>query len=285
MDPILESFKEALDPAIQYVKQQWIEWQPHIDKQIEGLDVSSEVKQVLRDPTTYIALAGCLLLVFLFVFMRTISPKKRRDAVLLVGPCDAGKTTLFFQLQGASAAGTVASMQENEDTFVLRSEQGKHGRPVHVVDVPGHPRVRGIFERYVDQARGIVFLLDSVTFVPNKTETAEQLYEVLSHPVVISRRLPVLLGCNKADLGVKAHTPEFIRKMLEKELDQICGTRNSLDDGTGSAGAVLRKPGEAFSFEALAKQQGVKVTLASISCLDSEGVRDVETFIRKCVPA
>lgn len=44
--------------------------------------------------------------------------------MLIVGPCDAGKTTLFHQLRdGSTLNGTVASMQENTDEFVLSSEK------------------------------------------------------------------------------------------------------------------------------------------------------------------
>jgi signal recognition particle receptor subunit beta len=35
--------------------------------------------------------------------------------------------------------------------------------------------------------------------------------------------VPVLLACNKQDMGSKAHTLEFIRKRLERELDQVRG--------------------------------------------------------------
>lgn len=45
-----------------------------------------------------------------------------------------------------------------------------------------------------------------------------QLYEVLAHKSVAGRRLPVLLAANKADAGIKAHTADFIRKRLEREL-------------------------------------------------------------------
>lgn len=53
------------------------------------------------------------------------------------------------------------------------SLQGSSARPVRVVDIPGHPRVRGKFESHLDRARGVVFVVDSVDFMPKKTETAE----------------------------------------------------------------------------------------------------------------
>lgn len=46
-------------------------------------------------------------------------------------------------------------------------------QPVRIVDIPGHPRVRRQFELYADRARGIVFVVDAVDFMPKKTDTAE----------------------------------------------------------------------------------------------------------------
>ncbi len=44
--------------------------------------------------------------------------------MLIVGPCDAGKTTLFLQLRdGTTHSGTVASMQENMGEFALSTEK------------------------------------------------------------------------------------------------------------------------------------------------------------------
>ena len=163
--------------------------------------------------------------------LRRLLGGPRGSVVLLVGPCDAGKTTLFHQLvDGSTHLGTVASMQANEAAGPLASEkvgnrqaprallgtragdpaapsllyhgspagaaapaaasvshtlrrrpparlcaQAAHpgARPVTLVDVPGHPRVRGAMQRYADRAAGVVFVVDSVDFMPRKTEAAE----------------------------------------------------------------------------------------------------------------
>lgn len=52
-------------------------------------------------------------------------------------------------------------------------ETRPNARPVQLVDVPGHPRVRGAADRYADRAAGVVFVVDSVDFMPRKTEAAE----------------------------------------------------------------------------------------------------------------
>jgi len=105
--------------------------------------------------------------------VRLLSPRAKGDAILIVGPMDAGKTTLFLRLRdGSTHNGTVASMQPNEGTTVLRGDP-RSARPVRLVDIPGHPRLRREFDRYANSARGVVFLIDAVDFMPKKTDAAE----------------------------------------------------------------------------------------------------------------
>ena len=141
-----------------------------------------------------------------------------------------------------------------------------------------------MFDDHAPSARGIVFVVDSVDFLPKKAEVAEQLYDVLTHPVVAGRRLPILLACNKADAGNKAHSVDFMRKRLEKEIDTMRSTRGALGgDGAAAQAGVLG--GEVFSFSGLTGQKGCVVTCAAVSALDMGGVVEVERFMRNCVPA
>jgi signal recognition particle receptor subunit beta len=43
------------------------------------------------------------------------------------------------------------------------------------------------------------------------------LYDILTKASVVNKKIPVLLLCNKTD-KVTAHTKEFIRKQMEKEM-------------------------------------------------------------------
>jgi signal recognition particle receptor subunit beta len=224
----------------------------------------------------------------------------RRDAVLLVGPSDAGKTTLWLALTtGAPAArgATVASMQPNEARVRLRRD-GARARPARLVDLPGHPRLRGRFAAAAPAAAGVIFVVDAVDFMPRKAEAAAALFDVLAHPAVASRRLPVLLFCGKADYGPKAHSVDFVRKQLERELEALRGTRGALAGaavggggrgaaaGGGGGGGVLETGGAPFSFAALAGAgRGARVEAAAGSAVDAGGAEAVEDFIRRCVPA
>ncbi|CAI7791061.1 unnamed protein product, partial [Closterium sp. NIES-53] len=155
-------------------------------------------------------------------------------------------------------------------------------RPVHMVDLPGHPRLRSLGAPFLSRACGIVFLVDALDFTLNIRPNAEYLYELLSSAAVQRRRVPLLLACNKME-KVTAHSVEFIRKQLEKEIEKLRSSRHSMasvgssKDG-GSQGLVLKGSGGAFRFADCINP----VTFAECS-VASDHLNDVETFIRDLV--
>lgn len=46
-------------------------------------------------------------------------------------------------------------------------------KPVHIVDVPGHSRLRPKLDEFLPQAAGIVFVVDAVEFLPNVRVASE----------------------------------------------------------------------------------------------------------------
>ena len=62
------------------------------------------------------------------------------------------------------------------------SGQGHKTASFLLVDVPGHPKVRGQAAGYYRAARCIIFVVDAVEFLGQKAEVAEQLYEVSDSP-------------------------------------------------------------------------------------------------------
>lgn len=93
--------------------------------------------------------------------------RRRGDAhtVLLVGPEEAGKTALFSKLLYGITPQTHTSQHENEGNFVLQlpaslqDEKAKHA-PIHLVDLPGHPRLRARLNDFLPAADAIVFCVD-----------------------------------------------------------------------------------------------------------------------------
>jgi len=102
-------------------------------------------------------------------------PKKRRfkgDAVFLVGPCDSGKTAVMFQLRdgdtGDKLRPTHSSMTFNEDTFAVA---GVGGKPVRIIDFPGHSRLRPQLFDMIEDCASLVFVIDSCAFSAKGLDT------------------------------------------------------------------------------------------------------------------
>lgn len=56
--------------------------------------------------------------------------------------------------------------------YLLLSQNGRV-KPVHLVDVPGHSRLKPKLDEFVPQAAGIVFVVDALDFLPNCRVSAE----------------------------------------------------------------------------------------------------------------
>ncbi|KAL3835582.1 hypothetical protein ACJIZ3_010318 [Penstemon smallii] len=227
----------------------------------------------------YAAIGVVLFTIFLFLIIRLFK-RKSSNTILLTGLSGSGKTVLFYQLRdGSSHQGTVTSMEPNEGTFILHSETSKKGKtkPVHIVDVPGHSRLRPKLDEFLPQAAGIVFVVDAVEFLPNVRAASEYLYDILTKASVVKRKIPVLLLCTKVD-KVTAHTKDFIRKQLEKEIDKLRASRTALSSADITNEYTLGVPGETFVFS----QCNNKVTIAEASGLTND-ISQLEQFIREYV--
>ena len=198
------------------------------------------------------------------------------DAVLLCGACGAGKTCMFQTLRGGSPyLTTVTSMTENEARFPVEGKSAKRGvvsKQTHLVDLPGHPRLRAMLDKHAPGARAVVFVVDAVDFTAQRRAVAEHLFAIVSDPVVQRRRLPILVACNKSE-KITAHPVEFIKKRLEKEIEALRQTTGTLADTSGGEGAAaIGKPGVEFKFEHLARND-VEVAATSVAEGDLDAVR------------
>ncbi|XP_015167759.1 signal recognition particle receptor subunit beta-like, partial [Solanum tuberosum] len=208
----------------------------------------------------------------------------------------------IYQLRDGSAhQGTVTSMEPYVGSFILHSEEDKKGKlkPVLVVNVQGHSRLRPKLDEILPQAAGVVFVVDSVEFLPNCRPASEYLYAILTKASVVKKKVPVLLLCNK----VTAHTTEFIRKQLEKDAElpseelkftsprwntvlhalfsfcyKLRTSRTVVSDAHISNEYTLGVPGEPFAFS----QCHNRVIVAEASGLTGE-ISQLEKFIRENV--
>ncbi|XP_042508392.1 signal recognition particle receptor subunit beta-like isoform X2 [Macadamia integrifolia] len=198
----------------------------------------------------YVAI-GVLFLTSVILLLFGFFRRTKSNTIVLAGLSGSGKTILFYQ-------------------------KGKIN-PVHVVDVPGHSRLRPKLDEYLPQTAALIFVVDAVEFLPNCRAAAEYLYDILTKASVVKRKIPVVILCNKTD-KVTAHTKEFIRKQLEKEIDKLRTSRNAISDADIANEFTLGVTGEAFTFSHCHN----KVTVAEASGLTGDIVQ-VEQFIREHV--
>ena len=113
--------------------------------------------------------------------------------MLICGPCDSGKTVLFSQLVHRKPVETYTSMQEN---LGILDPPGK--KPLSVVDIPGHERIRyKSLDKNKDSARAVIYVIDASTITKGIRDATEYLFRVLSDPAIHSNKTPVLIACNK----------------------------------------------------------------------------------------
>jgi len=169
-------------------------------------------------------------------FYKASSQRKRGPpSLLLVGPMNAGKTSLLLAMQrsqscanGDSSAlipDTVTSMEVNE-TSVAKVD----GKTIAVVDIPGHPRLSALVQEYAQRAKIVAFVIDSADFANRAREVAEALVDIME--LAREQRARLVIVCNKSDRTI-ASPPSYVKTRLEKELSRVTSME---DDGLAAAG-------------------------------------------------
>eukprot|EP00038_Savillea_parva_P010421 m.190147 g.190147 ORF g.190147 m.190147 type:complete len:259 (-) comp17967_c0_seq1:109-885(-) len=206
-----------------------------------------------------VAIVAVLVTIF-FLRRATGGAAVARDAVLLIGPTDSGKTTLLSLLCAGTAPprGTVTSMAPHRAECILKHDATAGGEPqsLPMVDIPGHPRLRRqLILSHAPACRVVLFVVDSVAFAEELSDVAELLYDAI---VALPDR-PFLIVCNKQDLFFRASKPDVVLTKLESEFNVIrktrAGTLESTDDdgdeATSLASVQLGEEGTPFKFDHL----------------------------------
>ncbi|GAA6026831.1 hypothetical protein JCM8097_005892 [Rhodosporidiobolus ruineniae] len=204
---------------------------------------SPEVMSLLPTPSfSYLRLFLSLVVLLVFLLIATFKKpqpvgvaargrkKKGVQTVLLAGPLASGKTSLFSKLVYGHAPQTHTSMKENEGIVKAKwgageadpSVEGEKGdkdaqdsdeppaeplpTPLHLVDIPGHPRLRTrALAQYLPAADGIVFAIDAASGLMGKNarDAGEHFHILLSLLALLSQRQatlpPVLILLTKSD--------------------------------------------------------------------------------------
>ncbi|PVV01328.1 hypothetical protein BB560_004256, partial [Smittium megazygosporum] len=91
-----------------------------------------------------------------------LKPKKK-NGFLILGLPDAGKTTIWAW----------TSMVVNEHEMNIDA-MGKNVT-VFMADIPGNPKLRTQYTQYLPITKGILFLVDSSTFMQNSKDVADNI--------------------------------------------------------------------------------------------------------------
>ena len=112
----------------------------------------------------------------------------------LLHACSALKE---IQLVYGQAPLTHASLQENSALYSLHGSK----KEIRIIDVPGHPRLRGQFQEHLQNAKAVAFVVDANTISRDGAAVAEsvslrQLFELthilfcLDTSIIYSMQLP-----------------------------------------------------------------------------------------------
>ncbi|KAJ3152128.1 hypothetical protein HDU86_005973 [Geranomyces michiganensis] len=201
--------------------------------------------------------ASVLFLALVAWFLLKKKKAAKRDKVLITGLSEAGKTVLYMQLRYGGIVATHTSIETNESRFPLPTASSTPTTPgpsVHLVDLPGHEKLRFKYTEHIASTGGIIFVLDSTTISRDLRPAAEYLYDILVNRYTQRNEVPLLILCNKSEL-LMALPIEKIRTLLEGEIEKLRTSRaaeiQSLDD-SAEREELLGVDGEKFTFAQLA---------------------------------
>jgi signal recognition particle receptor subunit beta len=237
--------------------------------------LSIDVKTLFYGMTFFSVFLLFFLAVIFAIFFRR---RWKSNTIVITGLCDAGKTALFLQLTEGRSLPTVTSMKPNEFVGPLHGNFQKI--KVHLVDFPGHERLREQLNKFLQQAAGVVFLVDAVDIQSQLNTCAQYLYDILVHPSIYKGKVGIHIACNKSDI-ITAKSPEVIQSALEAEIDELRSTRSAAPGAmhqTEQEEVYLGVEGEPFKMHHLP----LKVTFSRCSAATGD-IESVRMFIRNCV--
>eukprot|EP00055_Hartaetosiga_balthica_P003550 m.8166 g.8166 ORF g.8166 m.8166 type:complete len:251 (-) comp3037_c0_seq1:132-884(-) len=191
----------------------------------------------INNISSVVFIGGAILLVVFiaavafFFLKRTGKPpskKKSKKSILILGPREGGKTTLYSTLNNLNVVKTQTSLIPNESDITM-----DENKKIGLVDIPGHDRLRNGFlmeHSNNGDAIGVIFMFDSVAFIRNPRPVAECFYDILCKENLAS--CPVLVLSNKHDIPTAPKKIERVQRKLESEFTEIRESRRGAIAGT-----------------------------------------------------
>merc|ERR1711890_142789 len=131
--------------------------------------------------------------------------------ISMVGLDSAGKTTVLYQMKTKTTIATIPTIGFNVESFKVKNVT------FNVWDIGGQDKIRALWSTYIENAAGIVFVVDIVD-KDRWSEAAAELEKIIS----LSGNKPILVLANKADDPYKPGLEEE-----KEELINVLGFRKS----------------------------------------------------------
>lgn len=202
----------------------------------------------------------------------------------------------MFHFYQSKAVETYTSMKENFGKYSGKSEtqcdspenDTALAKPMELYDLPGHDRLRfAALDKHKDEAKAIIYVVDASTIKQKLRDAAEFLFRLLGDSCLHSAGIPVMVVCNKQDVGLQAKGARVIERELAKEIGVLRETHANLLLGTDGSSATsdgstvfLGKQGKDFEFSDLHANVEFCEASASKDCLNEDsGIPAIKRWI------
>ena len=123
---------------------------------------------------------------------------KPQQSVLIIGLDHAGKSTMLEYMK--SRYGKQASLPPERITPTVGMNIAKFdfgGSQIMLWDLGGQMKMRGMWEKYYDDADGVIFILDSAD--PSRNKEAKQAFDRVREDDKLMQ-VPIVIFANKQDM-------------------------------------------------------------------------------------
>jgi len=141
------------------------------------------------------------------IFTRIFNSMSKQANIAIVGLDGAGKTMVLYCLKlGESISSTVP-------TIGFNVEQLTHGKVnISAWDLGGQSQLRELWGHYLEDATGLIFVVDSIDS-RRFQEARDELHRIVKNKKLPS--FPILILANKQDVRGYAATPKDVHKAMD----------------------------------------------------------------------